>query len=137
MTLLDYSPYGDAAYTTCNPLDPDNCWTSTTRAPARTSAAATSSTARPATTSSTARPATTPIYGDGQDDSLYGNSGDDWISGGTGDDGVLGDDGLLELARNGIAEPLFGLAATTQLTLSTGDADSNDIVVTRQRHRPR
>ena len=70
------------------------------------------------------------IFGDGQDDQLYGNSGNDWISGGTGDDGILGDDGLLETARNGIAEPLFGLAATTQLTLSTGDGNPDDINVT-------
>ena len=55
------------------------------------------------------------IFGDGGNDLLYGEAGGDWISGGTGDDGVLGDDGLLIPSRNGYAEPLYGIAATTQL----------------------
>jgi Ca2+-binding RTX toxin-like protein len=58
------------------------------------------------------------IWGDGQDDDLYGESGYDWISGGAGDDGILGDDGVLLTSRNGVAEPLYGLAATTQAVLS-------------------
>ena len=97
---------------------------------ARTSAPATSSTASPATTS---------IYGETGDDRIFGDGAGRLALrqlrrrldlGGAGDDGVLGDDGLLLLARNGIAEPLYGLAATTQVTLGTGDADSDDIVVT-------
>ena len=59
------------------------------------------------------------IFGAGGNDLLYGEAGGDWISGGTGDDGVLGDDGLLLPSRNGYAEPLYGVAATTQLLTGT------------------
>jgi Ca2+-binding RTX toxin-like protein len=59
------------------------------------------------------------LYGDGQDDDLVGGSGNDWVSGGTGDDGALGDDGKLFTSRNGTAEPLYGIAATTQQLLVT------------------
>ena len=127
--LIDYSPYGDFSYTTCDPSNPSNCWVVTTTHPTNIGSGdllhgeAGNDVIYGETGADT-------IFGDGQDDQLYGNSGGDWISGGTGDDGVLGDDGLLEVARNGIAEPLFGLAATTQLTLSNGNADSDDIVVT-------
>ena len=127
--LIDYSPYGDYSYTTCDPSNPSNCWVVTTTHPTNIGSGdllhgeAGNDVIYGETGADT-------IFGDGQDDTLYGNSGGDWISGGTGDDGVLGDDGLLEVARNGIAEPLFGLAATTQLTLSNGDANSDDIVVT-------
>ncbi|HEY1100358.1 MAG TPA: calcium-binding protein, partial [Myxococcota bacterium] len=51
------------------------------------------------------------LFGDGQDDDLYGGTGHDWIHGGTGEDGVVGDDGLIKTSRNGLAEPLYGLAA--------------------------
>ena len=71
------------------------------------------------------------LFGDGQDDILYGNAGADWLSGGTGDDGMLGDDGLLSPSRNGIAEPLFGLAATTQTTVATsGDPQPSVLYIT-------
>ncbi len=70
------------------------------------------------------------LFGDGQDDTLYGESGNDWISGGTGDDGVLGDDGLLTTSRNGIAEPLYGIATTSQVTLSDdGKVGEDDITI--------
>jgi Ca2+-binding RTX toxin-like protein len=59
------------------------------------------------------------LFGDAQDDDLIGGWGHDWISGGTGDDGVLGDDGRIYTARNGTAESLYGLAATTQTTIAT------------------
>ena len=119
VTLLDYSPYGDASYTTCNPLVPDWC------------------VQVPGTGANIG--AGDFLYGESGNDVVYGETGDDRIYGngagrlalrqlrqrldlgGTGDDGVLGDDGLLELARNGVAEPLYGLAATTQVTLETGD----------------
>ena len=69
-----------------------------------------------------------PFCGDGQDDDLYGESSFDWISGGTGDDGILGDDGLLLTSRNGVAEPLYGIAATTQTVLSVpGDQQTTTI----------
>jgi Ca2+-binding RTX toxin-like protein len=55
------------------------------------------------------------LFGDGQDDDLIGGTGSDWISGGTGDDGILGDDGRILTSRNGTAEPLYGLAAVTNL----------------------
>ncbi len=127
--LIDYSPYGDTSYTTCDSSDPNTCWTVTTTHPANIGGGdilhgeAGNDVIYGETGADT-------LFGDGQDDQLYGNSGNDWISGGTGDDGVLGDDGLLEPARNAIAEPLYGLAATTQLTLSTGDGNADDIVVT-------
>ncbi len=54
------------------------------------------------------------IFGDGGDDDLIGGWGHDWISGGTGQDGVLGDDGRIFTSRNGTAEPLYGVVATTQ-----------------------
>jgi Ca2+-binding RTX toxin-like protein len=66
------------------------------------------------------------IYGGGQDDQLYGESGRDWLSGGTGDDGMLGDDGLLSVSRNGYAEPLFGIAATTQVTLDMDQSGTDE-----------
>jgi len=59
------------------------------------------------------------LFGDGQDDDIIGGYGNDWISGGTGQDGVLGDDGLIYTSRNGTAEPLNGIVATTQQTIST------------------
>jgi hypothetical protein len=71
------------------------------------------------------------LFGDGQDDDLYGEEGYDWISGGAGDDGILGDDGLLFTSRNGTAEPLYGIAATTQAIISTpGDLQMATINVT-------
>jgi Ca2+-binding RTX toxin-like protein len=51
------------------------------------------------------------LFGDSEDDDLYGGWGNDWISAGTGDDGVLGDDGRIYTSRNGLAEPLYGIAA--------------------------
>ena len=60
------------------------------------------------------------LFGDGQDDDLFGESGNDWISGGAGDDGVLGDNGKLFTSRNGIAEPLYVIAATTQERIASG-----------------
>ena len=128
VTLLDYSPYGDTQYTTCNPLVPD--WCVTVPGTGLNIGAADFLYGESGNDTIYGETGDDRIYGGGQDDTLYGNSGADWIDGGTGDDGILGDDGLLELARNGVAEPLYGLAATTQVTLSTGDGDANDVVVT-------
>ena len=58
------------------------------------------------------------LYGDGWDDQLIGGTGQDKIFGGTGEDSILGDDGLIKIARNGLAEPLYGLTATTQTAIS-------------------
>ncbi len=58
------------------------------------------------------------LYGDGQDDDLFGGVGDDWIYGGTGSDGIAGDDALLSTARNGVAEPLYGIDANAPETVS-------------------
>ena len=128
VTLLDYSPYGDASYTTCNPLVPD--WCVEVPGTGANIGAGDFLYGESGNDVIYGETGDDRIYGGAQDDSLYGNSGNDWISAGAGDDGVLGDDGLLLLSRNGVAEPLYGLAATTQVTLSTGDADSSDIVVT-------
>lgn len=59
------------------------------------------------------------LFGEGQDDDIVGGYGNDWISGGTGQDGVIGDDGIVSTSRNGTAEPLFSIAATTEQTIST------------------
>jgi Ca2+-binding RTX toxin-like protein len=59
------------------------------------------------------------LFGDGQDDDLIGGYGNDWISGGTGQDGVIGDDGRIFTSRNGLAEPLHGIDATTEEFIST------------------
>ncbi|HET9215962.1 MAG TPA: hypothetical protein VFR18_03230, partial [Terriglobia bacterium] len=59
------------------------------------------------------------IFGEGQDDDAVGGYGNDWISGGTGQDGVIGDDGLIFTSRNGTAETLYNIAATTQSIIST------------------
>ena len=59
------------------------------------------------------------LFGEGQDDDIIGGYGNDWMSGGTGQDGGLGDDGLIYTSRNGTAEPLNGIAATTEQTIST------------------
>ncbi|MCA9170974.1 MAG: hypothetical protein KDB23_25045, partial [Planctomycetales bacterium] len=73
------------------------------------------------------------LFGEGQDDSLIGGYGHDWMSGGTGDDGLLGDDGRIVTSRNGVAEPLAGIAATTQDAISApGNAHSATINVTGQ-----
>ena len=128
VTLLDYSPYGDSQYTTCNPLVPD--WCVVVPGTGLNIGGADFLYGENGNDTIYGETGDDRIYGGGQDDSLYGNSGADWIDGGTGDDGVLGDDGLLALARNGVAEPLYGIAATTQVTLSTGDGDANDVVVT-------
>jgi hypothetical protein len=63
------------------------------------------------------------LFGDGDDDDLIGGWGHDWISGGGGQDGVLGDDGRIFTSRNGLAEPLFGIAAVTtgQVISTPGD----------------
>jgi hypothetical protein len=73
------------------------------------------------------------IFGEGQDDDLIGGYGHDWVSGGTGQDGILGDDGRVFTSRNGTAEPLYGIAATTQSFISTpGNAQQADLDVTGQ-----
>ncbi|MEW6158482.1 MAG: hypothetical protein AB1813_13700, partial [Verrucomicrobiota bacterium] len=73
------------------------------------------------------------LFGEGQDDDLIGGYGADWISGGTGADGVLGDDGRISTSRNGTAEPLYGIAATTQTLISTpGKVQQATIHVTGQ-----
>src|SRR6185503_6986043 len=60
-----------------------------------------------------------------------GNWGADWMSGGTGTDGILGDDGRISTSRNGTAEPLYGIAATTQSDISTpGNMQTATINVT-------
>ena len=59
------------------------------------------------------------VYGDGGDDDVIGGWGHDWISGGTGQDGVLGDDGRIFTSRNGLAEPLNGVTASTQQAIAT------------------
>ncbi|MHC4815822.1 MAG: calcium-binding protein, partial [Planctomycetota bacterium] len=57
----------------------------------------------------------------------YGN---DWVSGGTGSDGILGDDGRIWTSRNGMAEPLYGIEAITELDLyiATGGDIQNSII---------
>src|SRR5439155_16176662 len=73
------------------------------------------------------------LFGEGQDDDIVGGYGNDWISGGTGQDGVLGDDGRIFTSRNGTAEPLYGIAATTQSFISTpGNVQQADINVAGQ-----
>ena len=57
-------------------------------------------------------------YGNGHDDQIQGGTGDDRIFGGTGEDGLVGDDGVIRVSRNGIAEPLNGITAEVQQTLS-------------------
>ncbi|MCE8556437.1 calcium-binding protein [Ruegeria pomeroyi] len=57
-------------------------------------------------------------YGNGHDDQIIGGTGDDRIFGGTGEDGLLGDDGVIRVSRNGLAEPLNGIGAESQQTLS-------------------
>jgi Ca2+-binding RTX toxin-like protein len=70
------------------------------------------------------------IYGEGQDDSIIAGAGDDWVSGGTGDDAVLVDDGWITPSRNGLAEPLYGIAASVQQTISAGTSATATIFVT-------
>jgi len=73
------------------------------------------------------------LFGEGQDDDIIGGYGNDWISGGTGQDGVIGDDGRIYTSRNGTAEPLYGISATTQSFISTpGNVQQADLNVTGQ-----
>jgi Ca2+-binding RTX toxin-like protein len=59
------------------------------------------------------------LYGDAENDEIFGERDRDWLSGGTGDDAMLGDNGLVLTSRNSIAEPLYGVVATTQQFLAT------------------
>jgi len=59
------------------------------------------------------------MFGNAHDDDAVGGYGHDWVSGGTGQDGILGDDGIISTSRNGTPEPLYGIAATSQKTIST------------------
>ncbi|MEY2518221.1 MAG: large repetitive protein, partial [bacterium] len=71
------------------------------------------------------------LFGDAADDDLIGGWGSDWISGGSGQDGVIGDDGRIFTSRNGTAEPLYGIAATTQQDITAnGNAQAATINVT-------
>ncbi|MBC7730040.1 MAG: hypothetical protein H7242_21025, partial [Microbacteriaceae bacterium] len=54
------------------------------------------------------------LYGDGWDDDLYGGTGSDRIFGGSGEDGIVADDGRISTSRNGVAEPLYGIAVSTE-----------------------
>ncbi len=73
------------------------------------------------------------LFGDDEDDDVIGGWGHDWISGGTGQDGVLGDDGRIFTSRNGTAEALYGVVATTQSTISaSGNSQTAVINVTGQ-----
>ena len=71
------------------------------------------------------------LFGEGEDDNLIGGWGHDWLSGGTGQDGVLGDDGRIFTSRNGTAEPLYGIVASIQESISTpGNIQQASINVT-------
>ncbi|QXE26036.1 parallel beta-helix repeat [Richelia sinica FACHB-800] len=71
------------------------------------------------------------LFGEGQDDNIIGGAGHDWISGGAGQDGVIGDDGRIYTSRNGTAETLYGIVATTQQFISTpGNVQQATINVT-------
>ncbi|HEX6131863.1 MAG TPA: calcium-binding protein [Actinomycetota bacterium] len=71
------------------------------------------------------------IFGESHDDDIVGGAGHDWIAAGTGDDGVLGDDGRIYTSRNGLAEPLYGLAAEAQVAIDTpGDHHMATLFVT-------
>ena len=54
------------------------------------------------------------LYGDGWDDDIYGGTGSDKIFGGSGEDGIVADDGIIKTSRNGTAEPLHGVVASSQ-----------------------
>ncbi|HEV8604724.1 MAG TPA: calcium-binding protein [Tepidisphaeraceae bacterium] len=54
------------------------------------------------------------LFGDGENDEMFGERDKDWMSGGTDDDAMLGDNGLVLTSRNSVAEPLYGITATTQ-----------------------
>ena len=122
--LLDYSPTGEASYTTCDPLYPATCWIQT--GTGQNVGGADFLYGEAGNDIVYGEGGSDTIFGGAQDDTLYGNAGGDWIDGGAGDDGVLGDDGLLLLARNGVAEPLYGLAATTQATLGAEGEHGNE-----------
>ena len=129
VSLLDYSPYGDASYVACDPANPGNCWT-VVNATVTNIGGADVIHGEGGNDVIYGETGDDQLFGDGQDDILYGNSGNDWMDGGTGSDGMLGDDGLLEPSRSGIAEPLFGIAATTQVDVATGDGDGDNGVLT-------
>ncbi len=59
------------------------------------------------------------LFGERQNDDLIGGTGNDWISGGAGVDGVIGDDGRIYTSRNGTAEDLYGISATSEEVIST------------------
>jgi Ca2+-binding RTX toxin-like protein len=68
------------------------------------------------------------LYGDGWDDDVYGGTGRDKIFGGSGEDGLLGDDGLIQTSRNGIAEPLYGIAAQAETVLGIPKPDNAQFI---------
>ena len=57
------------------------------------------------------------LYGDAWDDDIYGGTGSDKVFGGTGEDGIVADDGQIKTSRNGVAEPLYGLAASSEIQI--------------------
>jgi Ca2+-binding RTX toxin-like protein len=63
------------------------------------------------------------LFGDGQDDDIIAGAGSDRVYGGTGEDGILGDDGLILTSRNGLTEPLNGIASVNaQANVTLSDA---------------
>jgi Ca2+-binding RTX toxin-like protein len=129
VVLLDYSPRGDNDYVSTNPTDQASS-TLVTNDPLRNTnhGGADFLHGESGDDIIHGQTGSDRIWGEGQSDDLYGESGSDWISGGTGVDGILGDDGLLLTSRNGTAEPLYGIAATTQTTL-TLNGDQQDTVI--------
>ena len=132
VALLDYSPRGDAEYVSTNPTNQAVSTLVTTDALRNTNiGGADFLHGESGDDIIHGQTGSDRIWGEGQSDDLYGESGYDWISGGTGVDGILGDDGLLLTSRNGTAEPLYGIAATTQTTLSlNGDQQTTIVNVT-------
>jgi Ca2+-binding RTX toxin-like protein len=133
VVLLDYSPTGDAGYLSTNPASP-----AATTAVAGTGANIGGGDflhGEGGDDTIHGQGGRDTIFGDGQDDSLYGEAGSDWLSGGAGDDGILGDDGLLRVSRNGVAEPLYGIAASTQTVLTVnGDKQAMTVNFTGELH---
>ncbi len=56
-------------------------------------------------------PGSDTIFGGAGDDDIIGGYGNKWISGGSGNAAIIGSDGRIFRSRNGLAEPLYGIAA--------------------------
>ncbi|HEX6350970.1 MAG TPA: Ig-like domain-containing protein, partial [Candidatus Dormibacteraeota bacterium] len=76
-------------------------------------------------------PANDVIFGGGQNDNIITGYGNDWVSGGAGDACIIGGDGRCYASWTGVAEPLYGLAATPAESVIATPGNHDKAVINR------